>query len=451
MSAKGDSEAINAVSDPTPLNRCKATGPWPHEVVGEASRCLQCHNAPCTAACPAGVDVAGFIRKLRAKDFEGAAEVIDSANPFGEICGKICPAEELCEGRCTLASSLAGPIRIRELQSFASRHFGDSSRDQAPAKSTDKRVAVIGGGPAGLSCARALRKYGHGVVIYEKKSHLGGTPYWAIPSHRLESQMLDSEVERVLGLGVEVTYGCNVGRTISLRSLMDRYDAIFVAAGLGPAERLSLPGADREGIVAFDEFLQSAKTGELDATAVKGVVAVVGGGNTAIDCACVARQSGAERAIVIYRRGPREMPAWKGEMWDAMQSGVEFLWLTSVTAISESPDGGMLLTLARTRLADPDDSGRRKPVLVQGSEYTMRVDLVVQAIGQAPNRSLIAQLPVELTDGCRVTIDPTTGSTSHRGIFAGGDAVNGGATVVQAVLDGMRAAEGIHRYLVQSE
>ena len=418
-----------------------------HEALAEASRCLFCHDAPCVAGCPAGVDVPGFIRRLKTKNFIGAARLIREANVFAGICARVCPAEELCEKRCS-STNLSEPIAIAALQRFvADEEMKRGIRLPSPGAPTGKRVAVIGSGPAGLACAHELARRGHAVTIYESAQKPGGLLVRGIPRYRLPLAVAEAEIAAVLtSPAIEVRPGACVGRDVSIDDIRKSCHAVFLAPGLGYQSLLGIPGEDLVGVLPAGEFLQMTATG--DSPRLSGKVAVIGGGNVAMDAACSALRCGAAEVVVLYRRSRDEMPAWKREYEFALAEGVRFEFLTTPVRFV-GRDGRLAgIECVRTRLGEPDSSGRRRPEMIPGTGHMIEVHTAIVAAGQAPWPGIAGLFAGLALDGAgAIVVGNETRMTSVEGVFAGGDAVNGGATVVEAVAEGKRAAEAIDGYL----
>ncbi|MGE5594287.1 MAG: NAD(P)-dependent oxidoreductase [Betaproteobacteria bacterium] len=418
-----------------------------HEALAEASRCLFCHDAPCVAGCPAGVDVPGFIRRLKTKNFIGAARLIREANVFAGVCARVCPAEELCEKRCS-STNLSEPIAIAALQRFvADEEMKRGIKPPGPGGPTGRRVAVIGSGPAGLACAHELARRGHAVTVYESAQKPGGLLVRGIPRYRLPLAVAEAEIVAVLASpSIEVKPGICVGKDASAAEIRGSYHAVFLAPGLGYQSLLGIPGEDLAGVLPAGEFLQRTATG--DCPSLVGKVAVIGGGNVAMDAACSALRCGASEVVVLYRRSREEMPAWKREYEFAVAEGVRFEFLTSPVRFI-GRDGRLAgIECVRTRLGEPDSSGRRRPEMIPGTEHMIEVPTAIVAAGQAPWPGLAELFSGLAVEGAGVImVGNETRMTSVEGVFAGGDAVNGGATVVRAVAEGKRAAEVIDGYL----
>ncbi|MCL4464945.1 MAG: NAD(P)-dependent oxidoreductase [Chloroflexi bacterium] len=435
----GGGVAVGRLNEVTPPFSSQAA-------LDEAARCLYCFDAPCAQACPAAVDVSAFIRKITTGNLRGAARVILQANPLGASCARVCPVDELCEGACVVGKTNR-PVAIGRLQRSVTDWAAANSKSVLRAgRPTGKRVAVIGGGPAGLTCAAELAQLGHAVTVFEAREKAGGLNTYGIVPLRLPLENSLAEVEMVRGLGVAIRTGVAVGRDVQPEDLLRDYDALFVAIGLGGGAHLGVPGEELSGVYEALDLIAAAKLGDLGHIRIGERVAVVGGGNTAIDAATVARRLGAREVTVVYRRGQEEMPAYKYEVDFARGEGVNFQWLAApVRIVGKGQVAG--LECVRTQLAAPDESGRRRPQPVPSSKYVMAVDTVIKALGQAPLASTIARLGLQVKGG-RLEVDAETGRTSQPRIFAGGDCVSGGGEVVFAVQQAKRAARGIHAAIV---
>ena len=420
----------------------------------EADRCLVCGGpsapAPCAVACPAMVDVPRFVDAIAHDDWEGAAELIFAANLLGASCARVCPTEELCEGACVLTRQGRRPVEIGRLQRYAAdralQNPWSTFRTAAPA--TGKRIVVIGAGPAGLVCAGELAILGHAVRIYEARSESGGLVRHAIAPYRLDEEPLVDEVHRILALGVELYLGRPVDSPEALRRIEAECDAIFLGVGMGPDVEQPYPGDHLPGVWNSLDFIEAIKLRHM--TGIGRRVAVIGGGNTAIDVAREAVRLGAEEVRLLYRRTEAEMPAYRFEVEGARAEGVRFEWLTNpISFVGGSRVSGVLCQ--RMRLGEPDASGRARPVPEPGSEFLLPADTVIRAIGQQPRLEFLQWVEgLELHNG-RPAVDPATGRTSNPRYFAGGDVVNGGGTVVAAVRAAKIAALGIDAFLRTSE
>jgi len=417
-----------------------------HQALPEASRCLFCHDAPCVSGCVAGIDVVGFIRRLKTRNFVGAARLAREANVFSAVCARVCPSEEQCERPCS-STNLAEPIAIGALHRFITdEELKRGIRPRQAGTPTGKKVAVIGAGAAGVTCAHELAAQGHEVTVYEAEDEPGGLMIYGIPRYRLPREVVNKEIEYALSPGVNVKTGVRVGKDISFDEIKKDYDAVFIGIGLGYRTQADIPGHDLPGALDAGEFLRLAALGE--APRLSGDVAVIGGGNGAMDAACTAIRAGADKVIVLYRRTEEEMPAWKREIEFARKEGVEFRYLVAPLRFVET-DGKLAgIECVSTKLGEPDSSGRPRPEAVPGSEHVVDVSYAILATGQAPwPEAKEVFSGIELNPSGTVKVEPDTLATSVEGVFAGGDAVNGGKTVVQAVTDGKLAAKSINDFL----
>ena len=423
----------------------------------EAERCLRCQDPVCVKGCPVGIPIPDFIHAVAMGDMTGAARILRDANPLPSICGRVCPQEIQCEGRCSLGTRLA-PVAIGHLERFVA----DWERTQAPAAplrpTRPQKIAVIGSGPSGLVCAGELARLGYPVTVYEALHAPGGVLRYGIPEFRLPKAILDWEIGVLQSLGVEIVCNVIIGKTLTLDELFEKlgYALVFVGTGAGLPQFLGIPGEDLNGVMSANEFLTRVNLmrgydfPETDTPVNVGKrVAVIGAGNTAIDAARTALRMGAEEAMIVYRRGEKEMSARVEEYGHAIEEGVQFHWLTSPLEVVGSTDGWVTgLRCQKMRLGEPDRSGRARPVPIPGEEITIPVDNVVLAIGTTPNPLLTRTTAGLLTtkEGCLVA-DEETGRTSKPLVFAGGDAVTGAATVILAAGAGTRAAHAIHEAL----
>jgi dihydropyrimidine dehydrogenase (NAD+) subunit PreT len=416
------------------------------EAIVEANRCLFCFDAPCIQACPTGIDVPSFIRKILTGNLTGSARVILSANVLGASCARVCPTEVLCEGACVMLDRDGDPVKIGRLQRYATDHAHRNGVPilKPPARKTGKRVAVIGGGPAGLGCAAELAQLGHQVVVFEKKAQAGGLNTYGIAYYKMMPEVSLEEVELVKSLGVEFRYEAQVGRDISAQQIQQEFDAIFLGVGLGPGLRLGIPGEDLPEVVEALDFIEQIHTRPLHTVPVGERVAVIGGGNTAIDAVTQAKRLGAQEAVIVYRRGCEAMPAYAFEQKLAQTDGVRFMFnVVPVEVLSNGTDHVTGLKLART--AGNDGQLQAVP----GSEFVEPFDMVITAIGEQKKASLLKKLfpGLELHARGMVLRDAETGATNLPKVFAGGDCANGGREVVNAVAEGKKAARGIHAFL----
>ncbi len=417
------------------------------EALVEANRCLYCYEAPCIGECPTHIDIPSFIRKIALGDLRGAARTILSENPLGGSCARVCPTETLCEGACVYNRWGREPIRIGLLQRRAIDHVFDERYEPIPAQEREDgaaRVAVIGAGPAGLSCAAVLARLGHAVTVYDGRKSAGGLNRHAIALYKATPKYIDREVAAIRKLGVNIRREVKVGRKPSVADLLEKYDAVFLGPGLGEETRLNIPGENLKGVSAALDFLDELHNREVEKIRVGKRVAVIGCGNTAIDAARAAKRLGAEEVIVLYRRTRGEMPAYNHEYEGALAEGIEFRWLVAPVRLL----GRAFVTGARCvsmKLGARDRSGRPRPVPVRGSEHTIACDQVIYSIGQRSDIRFLSTIEGLKTDRHgRVVVKGETMETSVPRLFAGGDCVNGGKEVVNAVQDGKVAARSIH-------
>lgn len=424
----------------------------PEEAMDEANRCLFCYDAPCRKACPTGIDIPSFIKKITTGNLQGSARVIMEANPMGATCARVCPTEELCEGACVL-NQFSLPIMIGDLQRY-STNWAMKNGPQlfTECKPNGKSVAVIGSGPAGLSAARELARLGYKVTVFEKKEKAGGLDTYGIVPFRLPQSISLWEAEQVERLGVEIRTGVEVGKDMPVEKLMHSHDAVILAIGMSSVPELHIPGEDLKGVYDAVQLIERVKEGQMKDDQFMGKrVAVIGAGNTAIDAATCLRRLGASTVRIVYRRSEKEMSAYPSEYAFARQEGIEFRWLTSPEAIKDDGKGHVAgLTCVRMTLGEADASGRPRPEVIQGSEYDLSVDIVVRAIGQSRYTSLIDALWLEHDQGV-VKADPVTHQTSNPKVYAAGDVTfgrgHGEAMVVAAAEQGKQTAYAIHRQL----
>jgi glutamate synthase (NADPH/NADH) small chain len=445
-----------------------ALGYSPEQAKEEASRCIQCPKRPCTGGCPVGVDIPDFIKAIVNDDMPGAVRILKNKNSLPGICGRVCPQETQCESNCSLAK-MGAPVAIGRLERFvadwerANKQANspidppDESRWASEPEPSGKRVAVVGSGPAGLTTAADLAKLGHNVTIFEALHVAGGVLMYGIPEFRLPKEIVQAEVDYVTSLGVELKLDSVIGKIDTVDELLNNsYDAVFLGTGAGAPIFLNAPGENLCGIYSANEFLtrtilmKGYLFPEYDTPVKIGKkVAVVGGGNVAMDSARCSLRLGAKEVYIIYRRSEAEMPARREEVENAMEEGVVFKFLTNPTGFLGSGRGWvMAMECIEMELGEPDESGRRRPIPKKGSEFLMDVDTVIVALGNNPN-PLIAQTTAGLDTTRRGTIvaDESTGKTVKAKVWAGGDIVTGAATVISAMGAGKRAAASIDAYL----
>jgi len=422
-----------------------------NEAIEESNRCLYCYDAPCIKACPTSIQIPNFIKKIASGNMKGSATTILEANPIGASCARVCPTEELCEGACVLNSSTK-PIKIGELQRYATDWAMKTNAQLfKQGQSNGQKVAIIGAGPAGLSAARELSRFGYHVSIYETEAKAGGLGSYGIVSFRLPNEVVDWEIEQIEKLGVEIKTNTTVGVDISAEEILEQYDSVILAVGMGAVPNLGIEGEDLDGVHDAIEFVRKTKMGPLSKDIVGKRVAVIGAGNTAIDGATCAVRLGADNVQILYRRTQKEMTAYKFEYEFAKQDGVEFKWLTAPKKIVGNESGEVVgIECVKMKLGEAGADGRQRPEEVEGSNFIIEVDTVIKAIGQTRFVSLIEAFGLQHTNGV-VDIDESTMQTSNDKVFACGDVVfgngQGEAMVVTAVQQGKDAAYKIHERL----
>jgi glutamate synthase (NADPH/NADH) small chain len=427
--------------------------------VEEAKRCLGCKKPKCVLGCPVEIDIPGFIKCIASKDFVSGIRILKDKNCLPAVCGRVCPQEEQCEQACILLKK-GGQIAIGRLERFLADWEAEQGKLEMPIipKSTGKKVAVIGGGPAGLTVAGDLIKLGHQVTIFEALHKMGGVLVYGIPEFRLPKAIVKREVDYLKKMGVEVITDFVVGKTRTVDSLLEEFDAVFLGAGAGLPWFMDLPGENLNGVYSANEYLtrMNLMKGYLFPqfpTPIKSHrrVAVIGGGNVAMDCARTALRLGAEVRIV-YRRSRQELPARLEEIENAEEEGVVFNFLTlPVRYIGDENGWVKEIECLKMELGEPDASGRRRPIPIEGSEYILPMDAVICAIGNSPNPLIPAATPgLEVGKRGNIVADEATGKTSRDRVWAGGDVVTGAATVILAMGAGRIAARSIHDYLCPS-
>jgi glutamate synthase (NADPH/NADH) small chain len=425
----------------------------------EASRCLECKNPVCIEGCPVGIDIRSFVQLVMEKNYVGAVNKIRESNYLPAICGRVCPQESQCESVCTLGKKHP-PVAIGKLERFVADYEMQHNLFTPPVitEHREEKVAIVGAGPSGLTCAAELAKMGYRVTMFEALHAVGGVLRYGIPEFRLPRTILDLEVERIKSLGVEIYTNFLVGRTATIDEFFTEwgFSAVFLGTGAGTPTFMGIPGENLSGVYSANEFLtrvnlmKAYKFPDFDTPIRIGKhVAVIGGGNTAMDAVRTARRLGAEHAYLIYRRSREEMPAREEEIHHAEQEGIEFILLTSPTRIIADANSWVCgIECQKMELGEPDESGRRKPVPVKGSEYVIDVQTVIEAIGQKPNPIIQATTPGLETSKRGTVVTNDVQRTSREGVFAGGDLARGGATVILAMRDGKIAASAIHEYIL---
>ncbi len=433
-----------------------ALGYTAEQAVEEANRCLQCKNQPCVGGCPVQIDIPAFIKKVQEQDFEGAYRIISAQSALPAVCGRVCPQETQCEGRCVRGIK-GEPVAIGRLERFvADWHMANAKEVPQKPRSNGKKVAVIGSGPAGLTCAGDLARKGYEVTVFEALHIAGGVLVYGIPEFRLPKAIVAREIEGLKAMGVRVETNMVIGRVLSIDELFEMgYEGIFIGSGAGLPRFMGIPGENLKGVFSANEFLtrvnlMKAYLPDSETPIQRGrKVAVVGGGNVAMDAARCAKRLGAEEVYIVYRRSMEEIPARAEEIHHAIEEGIIFKTLTNPTAVLGDEHQNVTgLCCVEMELGAPDESGRRRPIVKAGSEHILEMDVVIMAIGTSPNPLIRSTTPGLETNkwGCIVT-EEQTGLTSREGVYAGGDAVTGAATVILAMGAGKQAASAIDDYL----
>lgn len=422
----------------------------------EAARCLNCKHKPCMDGCPVNVPIPGFIEKVAEGDFDAAYEIITSENALPAICGRVCPQENQCEGKCVRGIK-GEPVAIGRLERFvADYHMANAKPAEVKIEKNGKRVAVVGSGPAGITCAGELIKKGYDVTVFEALHKAGGVLSYGIPEFRLPKDLVAREIETVEKLGVDIETNVIVGRSVTIDELMEQgYEAVFVGSGAGLPRFLNIPGENLLGVYSANEFLtrvnlmKAYKFPEAPTPVKVGKkVAVVGAGNVAMDAARTAKRLGAEEVYIVYRRSEEELPARAEEVHHAKEEGIIFKLLNNPCEI-HGEDGWVTgIEVIKQELGEPDESGRRSPKPIEGSNYIIDVDTVVIAIGQSPNPLIRQTTPgLETQKWGGIIVEEDTMKTSKDGVYAGGDTVTGAATVILAMGAGKKAAKAIDEFL----
>ena len=468
---------MNPKKTPMPLLDAKERGRVFDEValgytdimaIDEAERCLNCKNMPCVSGCPVKINIPAFIAKVRELDFDGAYEIISKTSSLPAVCGRVCPQETQCESKCVRGIK-GEPVGIGRLERFvADWHNSHSEAKPKTAPKNGIKVAIVGSGPSGLTCAGDLAKLGYSVTIFEALHTAGGVLVYGIPEFRLPKSIVAKEVDTLKAMGVEILTNMIIGKTLTIDELFEMgYEAVFIGSGAGLPSFMGIPGESLKGVYSANEFLtrsnlMKAYRNDSDTPIMKGGnVAVVGGGNVAMDAARTALRLGAEKVYIVYRRSMDELPARREEVEHAEEEGIEFKLLTNPIEIlgytnpgdPRDPKNGFVtgMKCVRMELGAPDERGRRRPVVVEGSEHIIDVDTVIMSIGTSPN-----PLIKDTTEGLEVNarggiVIGENSATSREGVYAGGDAVTGAATVISAMGAGKLAAEAIDKYLTDKK
>jgi glutamate synthase (NADPH/NADH) small chain len=426
----------------------------------EASRCLQCKKPTCVQGCPVSIDIPGFIELIHQGDYRGAAQKLKEMNSLPAVCGRVCPQEDQCEKMCILGKK-GDPVAIGRLERFAADFERSAGGATVPRKSppTGKKVAVVGAGPAGLTLAGDMIKKGHQVTVFEALHKAGGVLVYGIPEFRLPKAIVQSEVEYLQALGVEIRTNMVIGSIYTVNELMaNGYDAVFLGTGAGLPTFMDIPGENLNGVYSANEYLTRANLMKAylfpryDTPIARGrKVAVLGGGNVAMDAARTALRLGAEDSYIVYRRSKKELPARIEEVHHAEEEGIQFHFLTLPLEILGNEDGRVCgMRCQKMELGEPDESGRRRPVPIPNSAFSLEVDMVVVAIGTGANPLIQSTTPdLKTNKWGYIEADPETGATSKPGVYAGGDIVTGSATVILAMGAGRKAADAMHKYLME--
>jgi len=412
----------------------------------DANRCLFCYDAPCTKSCPTSIDIPKFIKQITTDNIKGSANTIFSSNIMGAGCSRVCPVEKLCEGACVFNLLEEEPIPIAKLQRYSTEKAMENNWQLFERKpSVGKKVAIIGAGPAGLSCAHVLSREGIDVTIYEKENKGGGLMTYGIAAYKVTPQFCEDEVNYIISIGgIEIKYDHELGRTISLGDLQKNYDAVYIGMGVGVARQLDIPGEELEGVADAISFIYDIRAKGYSSIPVGDNVAVIGMGMTAIDAATQAKRLGAKNVTLVYRRTEAEKPCTNVELDIAKLDGCEIVWLAAPKEVKGTNGKVSQLICSVMKLGEPDASGRRSPVDT-GETFSLEVDMVIKAAGQVPFEELVNNSQLANKNG-KLSIDKNC-STNIRGVFAGGDCVNGGKEVVDAVQAGKDGAAAILSYL----
>ena len=427
------------------------------EAMEEASRCIGCKNAKCVQGCPVSIDIPGFIGKVKTGEFEEAYKIIGKSSALPAVCGRVCPQESQCEGKC-IRGLKGEPVSIGKLERFVADYALENDIKPEKAESTNgHKVAVIGSGPAGLTCAGDLAKMGYEVTVFEALHELGGVLVYGIPEFRLpKHKVVAKEIDKVKELGVKFETNVVIGKSTTIDQLIEDegFEAVFIGSGAGLPKFMGIPGENANGVFSANEYLtrnnlMKAFDASYDTPIAAGTkVAVIGGGNVAMDAARTALRLGAD-VHIVYRRSEEELPARVEEVHHAKEEGVIFNLLTNPTEILVDENGYVKgMKCVKMELGEPDASGRRRPVVVEGSEFEMELDTVIMSLGTSPNPLISSTTEgLEVNKWKCIVADETNGKTTKEGVYAGGDAVTGAATVILAMGAGKAGAQGIHEYL----
>ncbi len=433
------------------------------EGMKEAERCLQCKTKPCVAGCPVAIDIPGFIKCVRDGDMAGAAEIMDKYTNLPAVCGRVCPQETQCEELCTVAK-MPGfePVAIGKLERLVAdwKYTQEKAKTEKAEAVSKGKVAVVGSGPSGLTVAGDLAKKGYDVTIFEALHAAGGVLIYGIPEFRLPKSIVKMEIDAMQDLGVKIECNAVVGKNITMQEIMEEFDACYIAVGAGAPHFQGVPGTTLNGVYSASEYLtrinlmHGYEFPKFDTPTKKSKkVVVIGGGNVAMDAARSAKRLGADEVTIVYRRSLKELPARIEEYHHAVEEGIIFKWLTNPTEYVNNGEGQLCgVKCIQMELGEPDASGRRRPVPVEGSDFFIEADCAIEAIGQGSNKVLLSTFPeMKLNKWGYIEADPKTGATSVPGVYAGGDIVTGAATVILAMGAGKDAAEAIDKYITEKK
>ncbi|MBP3645642.1 MAG: NADPH-dependent glutamate synthase [Clostridia bacterium] len=433
-----------------------ALGYTPEMAVNEAKRCLNCKNKPCVSACPVCIDIPAFIQQIANEDFDKAYEILSQSTALPAVCGRVCPQESQCEGKCVRGIK-GESVGIGRLERFAADwHRAHTEAKPVKPESNGHKVAVIGAGPSGLTCAGDLAKLGYAVTVFEALHVAGGVLSYGIPEFRLPKSIVAQEIEGLKQLGVEIECNTVIGKTLTVDELFDLgYEALFIGSGAGLPRFMGIPGESLKGVYSANEYLtrinlmKAYQEGSSTPIQKSNKVAVVGGGNVAMDAARCAKRLGADEVYIVYRRGMQELPARHEEVEHAQEEGIIFKTLCNpVEVLGDENSNVCGMRCVEMTLGEPDASGRRRPIVKEGSEFVLDVDTMIMSIGTSPNPLIRNTTPGLETNrhGC-IVVQNDDGLTSREGVYAGGDAVTGAATVILAMGAGKNAAKAIHEYI----
>ena len=435
--------------------------------IDEALRCLNCKNMPCVTGCPVNIHIPDFIAKIKESDFEGAYQIISKSSSLPAVCGRVCPQETQCESKCVRGIK-GEPVGIGRLERFVADWHNTHSTDlPAIQRPNGHKVAIVGAGPSGLTCAGDLAKKGYKVTVFEALHAAGGVLVYGIPEFRLPKAIVQKEVDNLIAMGVDMETNMVIGKTLTVDELFEKgYEAVFIGSGAGLPNFMGIPGESYKGVYSANEFLtrsnlmKAYRDDPVTPIMKGGKVAVVGGGNVAMDAARTALRLGAEKVYVVYRRSMEELPARREEVEHAMEEGIDFRLLNNPIEIlgyenpndKRDPKNGFVIGMkcVQMQLGDPDERGRRKPIPIPDSEFVLDVDTVIMSIGTSPNPLIkMTTNGLEVNKRGGIIVEENTGATTREGVYAGGDAVTGAATVISAMGAGKLAAKSIDEFLLK--